>query len=86
MTTKTKARERHALSIMGPEGHAEIVWDVHDYDSITNAKKMFEKLVGSGFQAFSVEREEAKVSKGTRVRKFDPSLEEIIMVPKVAGG
>ena len=78
--------KRHRLSVMGVEGHAEIVWDVHDYESITAAKKMFEELLVKGFQAFEVDREENGVSKGGKVTKFDPALEEVIMVPKVSGG
>ena len=83
---ETKTKERHQLSIMGPEGHAEIVWNVHDYDSITAAKKMFDKLIKDGFQAFTVKREDDAVNKGGKITKFDPALEEIIMVPMVSGG
>ncbi len=81
--------ERHQLSIMGIEGHAEIVWSVHDFDSIKNAKAMFDKLTGDGFQAFAVKRTEDAMrqpSKGGKITKFDPALEEVIMVPKVSGG
>ncbi|GAF80285.1 unnamed protein product [marine sediment metagenome] len=79
-------RGRHTLAVMDISGHAEIAWNVEDYDSITNAKKMFDKLIKDGFQAFSVERDGPSVSKGGKITKFNPALEEIIMVPKVSGG
>ena len=77
---------RHKLSVMSIEGHAEIAWNVHDYDSITHAKRMFDDLVKKRYQAFSVVRDANGVEKGERVAKFDPALEEILMVPPVSGG
>ena len=87
MTTEA-TKQRHKLSVMGIEGHAEIVWDVHDFESIKAAKAMFDKLIGNGCQAFEVERTDAFAvpSKGGKITKFDPAAEEIIMVPKVSGG
>ena len=81
-------KERHQLSVLGAEGHAEIVWNVHDFESIKNAKAMFDKLIGGGFQAFKVNRSDdgRGVSKGGKITKFDPAAEEVIMVPKVSGG
>jgi hypothetical protein len=83
-----KSEGQGVLSVMGVEGHATIAWDLRDYDSITHAKKMFDKLTKEdGFQAFSVDRGEGhSAEKGGRITKFDPSLCEIIMVPKVSGG
>lgn len=84
-----KSKPQHKLSVMGPEGHAEIVWDVHDFDSVSNAKKMFDDLLSKKWQAFAVEREDDKIhsaKKGGKITKFDPSAGEIVMVPPVSGG
>ena len=81
---------KHKLSVMGVEGHAELVWDIHDWDSVVTAKKMFDELLAKGFQAFEVEREDSddphNARKGGKLKKFDPAAGEIIMVPKIAGG
>jgi hypothetical protein len=82
----TRKKERHQLSVLGIEGHAEIAWNVEDFDSIKNAKAMFDDLIAKGYQAFVVDRDGASVGKGDRLTKFNPALEEIIMVPKVSGG
>lgn len=82
----TKKRQ---LSIMGVEGHSTVIWSIDDFDSIKNAKAMFDKLIASGFQAFSVDREEGSTSKGEKgekVTKFRPSAQELVMVPPVSGG
>ena len=81
-----EAKTRHQLSIMGVKGHAEVVWDVHDYDSITAAKAMFDKLIKDRFTAFAVLRVGDKPGKGHKISAFDPALEEIIFVPPVSGG
>lgn len=86
MNELATTKERHQLSVMGPEGHAEIVWNVHDYDSITHAKKMFDDLTKKGYQAFNVLRMDDRANKGGKITKFDPSLEEVILVPPVSGG
>lgn len=82
-----EATSQHRLSVMGIEGHAEIIWSIEDFGSIEHAKKMFDDLIAKGYQAFSVERDESNgVSKGGRATKFVPSACELIMVPKVSGG
>jgi hypothetical protein len=67
---------------MDTSGHDELEWDIHDFKSIKKAKKMFDKLLKKGYRAF----ETAAHGKGERVKKFDPALEEIVMVPPVSGG
>ncbi len=77
---------KHQLSVMGPEGHAEIVWSINDFDSIKNAKQMFDDLCKKGYQAFAVLREDEQLNKGSKITKFNPELCEVIMVPPISGG
>lgn len=94
---KVEEKPRGKLAVMGPEGHAEIVWDAHDFDSVSHAKKMYDDLIAKGYNAFAVHRklkpddsdpskEIEVVEKGVKVKKFDPTAAEIIMVPPVSGG
>lgn len=82
MTTTTK----HILSIMDPTGHDELSWDIHHFKSIKKAKKMYDKLIKKGYTAFVSLRDGGVSKKGNKIEKFDPALEEIVMVPPVAGG
>ena len=77
-------REREYVELQ--KGHDEIEWDIHDFKSIKRAKKMFDKMKKKGYQAFFVLREDGQTKKGNKITKFDPALEEIIMVPPVSGG
>jgi hypothetical protein len=74
------------MEIMGPEGHAEISWDMDDPESVEDAEQMFKDLLDKGYQAFEVSHISGNPGKGRRVRKFDPYLESIVMIPPVAGG
>jgi hypothetical protein len=71
---------------MDLSGHDELEWDIHDFKSIKRARKMFLKMVKKGYQAFEMDHVDGKPKKGVKVTKFDPALEEIIMVPPVSGG
>lgn len=76
------------LSIMGTDGHTTLAWDPSDEESVQAARETFERLLGEGFQAFAVSsgRGHEAVKGDRKITEFDPSLEEVIMVPKVAGG
>ena len=82
----TNTRSGGTLSVMGPEGHAEISWDMDDPESVEDAEQMFNDLIAKGYQAFEVSHIAGSPGKGRKITEFDEFLEEIIMVPPVAGG
>ena len=76
----------HTLSIMDISGHAELHWDVNDSESVEDAEEMFDDLIDKGYQAFETSYVAGNPGKGRKLTSFDPTLQEIIMIPPVAGG
>jgi hypothetical protein len=80
-----KARESQVgeMSIMDSSGHKQLKWDMDQVDEIASAQETFDRLVEQGYSGFGSKRKaEAKQS----LREFDPTLEELIMVPRTVGG
>lgn len=73
----------HVLQYMSDEGDSRIIWDPDNQDEVAAARAQFDTLTGKGYQAYAVRR---GGEKGERVRKFDPSLERIILAPATVGG
>lgn len=71
------------LRILGPEGDRRLVWMRNSLSQINEAKKAFRDALAKGFLAFKAEPGGAK---GQKITEFDPSAEEIILVPMVTGG
>ena len=65
-------------------GDDRIVWDRRFLDQIKEARAKFYDLLDRGFKAFKVKKDGSKSKR--RLLKFDPSAEEIIMVPAIVGG
>jgi hypothetical protein len=72
------------LSIMDPTGHSILRWDPGDAESISDAEKMFKDLLKRQYQAF--EFSPIAQGRGKKITKFNANLNEIVMVPPVAGG
>ncbi len=73
----------HEMHTMGMAGHTTVRWDPDDKKEIETAKAMFTEMTGKGYAAFSTDGDGGK---GERIREFDPSAEEIILVPPIRGG
>jgi hypothetical protein len=71
------------MSIMDGSGHKQLTWDTNRPDEIAAAQKAFNRLVAKGYSAFASEK---KMEPKYRVSKFDPTMEEVIMVPRMVGG
>jgi len=71
------------MSILGKEGDTKVIWDVKNEDEVEVAESQFDALTEKGFLAFKVGK---KGEKTTQIKKFDPNLGKIILVPKIAGG
>ena len=65
-------------------GDTKIMWDSDKEEEVETARSTFEKLVGKGYAAFKVKNE--KGDKGEQIRKFDPCLERMILIPQLRGG
>jgi len=71
------------MSIMDRSGHKELKWKMDNPDEIGVAKRTFDTLTRTGYSAFaSKTRAEAKHT----IREFDPTMEEMVLVPRTVGG
>lgn len=72
------------LAVMGPEGDTKIEWDSDNKEEVKLAKEHFIKLLDKGYTAFGVKKDGTKGN--VRIEEFDPDIEKIILVPRLAGG
>jgi hypothetical protein len=71
------------MNIMDRSGHKELKWDTAKLDEVLVARQTFDAFMKKGYTAFgSKEKAEAK----RLVREFDPTMEELVIVPKTVGG
>lgn len=72
------------MSILGHKGDTKVIWDADNEVEVEAAREQFDTLTAKGFTAFKVGKKGEKLS--TQIRQFDPDLEKMILIPKVAGG
>jgi hypothetical protein len=72
------------MKVISAHGDDRLIWDRHFIDSIKEARDKFYDLLSKGYQAFAVKMDGKKSNR--RMFKFDPKVEEIIMVPMLVGG
>lgn len=71
------------MNIMDRSGHKQMRWNTDKLDEILAAKETFDSLVKEGYSAFgSKTKTEAK----HLVKEFDPTMEELVVVPRTVGG
>ena len=51
-----------------------------------DAEQMFNDLIAKGYQAFETSYIAGNPGRGKKITEFDETLQEIIMVPPIAGG
>jgi hypothetical protein len=71
------------MAILGKEGDTKVIWDPNNEDELEAAEDQFDSLIEKGFKAFKVDKEGNKT---TSIKKFNPSLGKIILVPALVGG
>lgn len=71
------------MKIMDTSGHTQLQWDPNVPNEVQAAKEAFATYVAKGYSAFRVGSDGEK---STRMEKFDPSAEEMILVPQLKGG
>jgi len=81
MTTMTKPDG--VLKIMDSSGDKRVVWMKDAPPQVDEAQKKFDEYIKKGYMAYKVGK---KGKKGTQIKEFNASLEEIIMVAPVIGG
>lgn len=72
------------MNVLTGAGDTKIIWDSAHREEVESARRHFDELIGKRYLAFKAEGREG--SKGEQIRKFDPALERIIMVPPSVGG
>lgn len=70
------------MSIMDHSGHKELKWNTDQIEDTEVARKTFDELIKRGYSAFGGQDAEAKHA----LKKFDPTMKEIVMVPTIVGG
>jgi hypothetical protein len=70
-------------AVLDGTGHTELSWDTRDPDSVKAAKEKFDELLSRRYLAFKVNDDG---SKGEQIRAFDPEIEDMILIPQMAGG
>ena len=78
------------LRVMSKRGDDKVAWDVRKVEvgdpeataAIREAERIFAEERARGATAFKVETGKAP----TRIEQFDPTAEQIMMVPRVVGG
>jgi len=71
------------MSIMDASGHKELTWALDRPEQIAMAQLTFDRLIANGYTAFfSNDRTVPK----SRTRIFDPTMRDVVMVPRIVGG
>jgi hypothetical protein len=76
-------KEVEGFKIQVVAGDTKVVWDKKNKEEVATAEATFDRLTKKGFAAFSVDEDGTKDEK---IKKFDPTLQKIILVPPMAGG
>lgn len=82
--TRPMVQGDHELAKMGKEGDTKSIWDMNNPDEVKNAERTFKDLTDKGYKAFKVTGKNGE--RGEEMKKFDPSVERMIMVPQLQGG
>lgn len=71
------------MNIMDGSGHRQVNWNMSNSKEIAAAQKTFDLLARQGYAAFgSQKRSDPKQA----ITTFDPTMEELVMVPRIVGG
>ena len=70
------------LLVMDHTGHSVQTFDPKDVVSLQEAERRFAELTGEGFTAAKITGD----GKNPIIRQFDPTAEEILMIPRLRGG
>jgi len=67
---------------MCADGDSQVLWNETDTDSMERARRMVERAFQEGRGVFAIDEDGV----GVRLREFDPSVREIVVIPQIKGG
>jgi len=71
------------MKILDPTGHTTQAWDPAVPAEVEEARAMFDRMTKRGYRAFRVGR---RGQAAERMETFDPSAEQMILMPHLTGG
>ena len=72
------------INVLNEEGDSRIEWNPENDAETGAAKEMFDKTIEiKGMKAYELGKDGEK---GKEIKKFNPNVAKIIMVPRIAGG
>jgi hypothetical protein len=74
---------QHVMNIADPTGHTSISWDENNEGEVELARNAFNDAIKKGYQAFKTR---LTGGRGERMTEFDPTAEEMLLVPQLRGG
>lgn len=72
------------MRVLDVTGDTKVIWDPDQRDEVDAAEEQFNSLTKKGYKAFEVGAKGRKTDH--QVKKFDPELGKLILVPPIAGG
>lgn len=77
--------KKNALVIAFPTqmGDTKIVWDKDNSVEVKSAKRTFEDLRKEGFKAYAADKDGGK---GKEITEWDPTIERMVMIPRIQAG
>jgi hypothetical protein len=71
------------MNILDDSGHRQLAWNMSNANEVAAAQKTFDRLLRQGHAAFGARnRSDPKQA----IASFDPTMEELVMVPRIVGG
>ena len=71
------------MNILDESGHRQVTWDASNAKQIAAAQKTFDRLLRHGYAAFGAA---AKTGPKHPMSRFDPAIDDVVMVPRIVGG
>lgn len=70
------------LRILNQRGDATVAWEATEEAAVREAERIFEEQRRRGATAFRADPN----SEPVRIERFEPEAEQILIVPRIAGG
>lgn len=77
---------QHTLHVMDATGDTRTTWDPENEDEVKAVKKLFKRLKGLGFLAYSVDPSDGSKGEVIQGNKLPEDATAIIMSPQMQGG
>lgn len=71
------------MNILDETGHRQVTWDSSNAKEIAAAQKTFDRLLRHGYAAFGAA---ARTGPKQSLTTFDPTMDDVVMVPRIVGG